>query len=603
MILRYRTFRILVLALVVGPAWGAPEGLGARQVADSARLHGEARDAQADFERARLRRAPEADAGWGGSCDELLGRLCLRLTETGDWWPEEEDPQTVRARTELLAALARIGDVLPGDSWVLGQRAVYLAEAGTPEEIFPAVAPCLVTPRWWCDAVAGFALHRTHHFVEAEAAFHRALGAMSPEEVARWTDPRPVMDRSGRELMDRARDRQEVASRFWALSDPLFLIPGNDRWTEHLARRVEEVVRGEGRNGYGLRWGEDLAEALVRYGPESGWEVRRRRAGEVASAREGVGHHHPESRSHVAPGRGLTELAETSPGDWNPGERYLARSGYAPSYAPVLLPAPGVLRMVPRGEEVVVLALVELPQDTSHHADHGHPPLPRPAWVPKSSPLRYGLFATDSLGRITAEDRSADGRMMIHLQPGDYLLSAEVWAPDLLLAGRIRSGFAWAGVPRDVPVVSDLLLADPADPSPTTLEELVPFLRTGLEASRIAPGETATVAWEIHGLGWQGREDIRYELVFVGNRGGFFTRAGRALGLVGDPWEQELAWREPGPEATGPFLRTAALTLPPEMEPGDYSLRLTVRVTGREPMVTEQPIRVDRRRDVAGAPR
>lgn len=594
--------RLLVLASVVVPTWGMPDGLGARQVPDSAHVHRQARDAQAAFERVRLRYAPEADAGWGGSCDELLGRLCLRLTETGDWWPEAPDPATVRARGELLAELARVGRTVPGDAWVLGQRAFYLAEAGVPEDILPLVEPCPADPSWWCDALAGFALHRSHRFVEAETAFDDALAAMPPEEAARWRDPRAVMDRDGREILDDAPDRRALAARFWALSDPLFLVPGNDRWTEHLARRVEEVIREDARNGYGLRWGGDLAEALVRYGSEAGWEVRRPRAGEMA-AREGVGHHHPESRSHVAPGRALVDLAATGPDEWNPGQRFLPRSGYAPSYAPVLLPAAGVLRTVPRGDEVVVIALVDVPGDTSHHADHDHPPLPRPVIEGVPDGIRFGLYAADSTGRVVAGQETEDSRAVIRLRPGDYLLSAEVWAPEGLLAGRIRGGLAWEGVPRDVPVVSDLLLAEPVDPSPSTLEELVPFLRTGSAASRFVPGERLTVAWEIHGLGWRGPEDVRYELVFEGSRGGFFARAGRALGLVGDPWQQELAWQEPGPEAPGPFLRTAGLTLPPEMEPGDYILRLTVRVSGREAMVTEQAVRVDWGQEIVNAAR
>ena len=585
------TFDRHTLTLVAALTWLIPCGLAAVQAPDSAGLHREARDAQAAFERARLRNAPEAGPGWGGSCDEMLGRLCLRLVDTGDWWPEPPDAATVRARSELLRQLTRVGGLLPGDSWVLGQRAVYLAEAGAPEGILPDLDPCPTVPEWWCDALAGFALHRAHRFEEAGRAFDRALAAMPPEEGARWMDPRPVLDREGRESLDATPDRPGLAARFWALSDPLFLVPGNDRRTEHLARQVEATVREDGRNGYGLRWGRDLAEALIRYGPEVGWEARRPGAGEVASARDGVGHHHPESRSHVAPGRALTDLASTEAGEWNPGERYLPRSGYAPSYAPVLLPAAGLLRTVPRGDQLVVIALLALPGDTSFHSAHGHPRLP-PAPGPAGAGTRFGLFAADSLGHVVAGEEADDGRPVLRLAPGRYLLSAEVWAPDSLRAGRIRRGLAWGGLPPDVPVVSDLLLADPVDPSPDSLEALLPHLRTGEAASRLVPGETVLVAWEIHGLGWSGPEEVRYELVFEQARGGFLTRIGRTLGVIGDPARQELAWGEQGPASPGPFFRTARLTLPPEMEPGDYLLRLRVGVAGRETMLTEQPVRV-----------
>jgi hypothetical protein len=534
---RRHTLRSVLLLPILGSAWGGPSGLGAFQLPDSVVLHDEARDL-------------------------------------------------------LLETLARVGLALPGDLWVLGQRAFYLAEAGAPEGVLPFLDPCPVSPAWWCDALAGYALHRAHRFEGAEEAFARALGDMPPEVASRWTDPRPVMDRSGRELLDRAADRRDLASRFWALSDPLFLVPGNDRWTEHLARRVEAFIREEARNGYGLRWGEDLAESLVRYGTEAGWERRRPGPGEMASSGGGVGQHHPELRSHVAPGAALSDLPATGESEWNPGDRVMPRSGYAPSYAPVLLPAAGVIRRVPRGDHVILIALLDLPTDTSYHSAHGHPALPRPPAAEAGGATEFGFFATDSAGTIVARDGGSEGRLRLRLPPGRYLLSGEVWAPDSLRAGRLRRGFEWTPVPPDLPVVSDLLLGAPLAAVPEDLDALIPLLRTGDEATLFVPGEALTVAWELHGLGRDGAEEVRYELVFQGTSGGFFRRAGRALGLVGDPWRQELAWTESGPDAPGPFLRTARLTLPPDMDPGEYVLRLKVELEGREAMVTEQAVRV-----------
>jgi hypothetical protein len=582
-------------ASLVGVSAGstAPSSGWARNAAgpDSLSLHEAARTAQARFERLRLRNASFAVGGWGGECDEILGRMCLRLLETGDWWPQEPDPATVRAREALLSELERAGRALPGDLWILAQRVYYLWEAGDPEAALPLLTPCPVTPAWWCDALRGFAFHRSDRFQESAAAFRRALEHMPPEEARRWTNPREVADLDGREALDGSPDRDRLASRFWALSDPLVLVPGNDRWTEHLSRRVQEFVQEDARNGYGLRWGDDLAEVLIRYGPELGWERRRPEPGSLPSAAGGVGHQHPEVRSLVAPGAALTRLTSTLDSDWNPGERFLPRSGYAPSYAPVILPADGVLRFVPRGDDVVVLGLLGLPQDTSFHADHGHPPLSR-ATPPDGAGLRFGLFALDPEGEVVARDEALDGRLAVTLPPGRYLLSAEVWAPDSARAGRVRRGFEWGGVPRDVPVLSDLLLADPVAPTPATLDALVPHLRVGLRAERLAPGETVTVAWELHGLGWTGPEELRYELVLEEAGEGILRRVGRFLGLAGDPWTQELAWSESGPGTPGPAFRATRLTLPPDMEEGRYVLRLEATIEGREPMVVQQEMRV-----------
>lgn len=565
------------------------------QEADSAEVHAAARDAQAAFERARLRHAPEAAGGWGGDCDEIVGRMCLRLEQTDDWWPGPPDPQDVEAREVLLRTLARAGAALPGDLWILAQRTYYLWEAGRPEAALPLLKdPCPVSPAWWCDALRGFALHRADRFPEAEGAFQRALAGMPPGTDRQWLDPRLVVDREGREALDAAgEERDRLVDRLWALSDPLFLVPGNDRWTEHMARRVQEFMQEDSRNGYGLRWGNDLAETLVRYGPEVGWEERRPGPGQVAAPSDGIGHQHPETRSLVAPGRALRSVVATEPADWNSGGRYLPRSGYAPSYAPVILPAAGALHLIPRGREITVVAELGLPEDTSYHAAHGHPPLPVPRTL-AGGPPRYGLFAVDPDGRVVARAEGEDGRLALTVPPGRYLLSGEVLAADSLRAGRIRQGLDWAGVPEDVPTLSDLLLADPVPGEVGSLEALLPLLRAGIRAERVAPGETILVAWELHGLGWRPAEPIRYELAFQAEGGGFFRRAGRFLGLVGDPWTQDLRWTEEGPSTPGPAFRATRLTLPGDMEEGAYLLRLEVGMEGRQTLVAERAVRVTR---------
>ncbi|HSM04136.1 MAG TPA: hypothetical protein VK858_05930 [Longimicrobiales bacterium] len=586
-------FRLSAMPVLLAAA-GLLPAAGAGQVADSAEVHGAARDAQAAFERARLRNAPDAVGSWGGDCDEIVGRMCLRLRETGDWWPGPPDPDDVAARDELLRALSRAGDALPGDLWILAQRTYYLWEAGRPEAALPLLTPCRVTPAWWCDALAGYALHRSHRFPEAAEAFDRALAGMPPGDDGLWRDPRLVVDREGRETLDRAgQDWGRLVRRLWALSDPLFLVPGNDRWTEHMARRVQEFMHEDARNGYGLRWGGDLAETLVRYGPEIGWEERRPRPGEVAAASDGIGHQHPELRSLVAPGRAMVAPSATEPQDWNPGDRHLPRSGYAPAYAPVILPAPGAFRLVPRGRTLAVVSDIALPEDTSYHAAHGHPPLPRPQGLGDGAP-RFGLFAVDPDGRVVARAEGPDGRLAVTVPPGRYILSAEVWAPDSLRAGRVRQGVEWTGVPEDVPMISDLLLADPAAGDPASMDAALPWLRTGVDAERVAPGETILVAWELSGLGWRPAEPLRYELGFQEAGDGFFRRAGRFLGLVGDPWSQDLRWSEEGPPAPGPFFRATRLTFPPDMAEGAYLIRLEVGMEGRQSLVAERVVRVSR---------
>ncbi|HKJ01594.1 MAG TPA: hypothetical protein VJ997_04035, partial [Longimicrobiales bacterium] len=92
------------------------------EAADSADLRDDARRAQAAFERRRVRLLPLSGfgPGYGGSCDEVVGRFCI-TNEDGDWNPPPESDELTRARETLLAALDSLQALVPGDGWLLGQ--------------------------------------------------------------------------------------------------------------------------------------------------------------------------------------------------------------------------------------------------------------------------------------------------------------------------------------------------------------------------------------------------------------------------------------------------------------------------------------------------
>ncbi len=98
---------------------------------------------------------------------------------------------------------------------------------------------CDSTP-WWCDALDGLARHRTADVLGAEQSFARMFLKMDSATACSWRSlpevPGPRCD---------FRDDNDPA--MWWLGDPLWIEPGNDRWTEHLARRTmfELLVRQE----------------------------------------------------------------------------------------------------------------------------------------------------------------------------------------------------------------------------------------------------------------------------------------------------------------------------------------------------------------------
>jgi hypothetical protein len=257
----------------------------------------------------------------------------------------------------------------------------------------------------------------------------------------------------------------------------------------------------------------------------------------------------------------------------------------------VFLPAEGELAVLPRGDRFAVIATLDLPEDTTYHAGHDHPPLPVPAPF-RGMPRRRGLYLVpvegDTVHGITGPEEG--GPLVLELPAGRYLASLEVWAPELGRAGRIRRGVAVAPTPADVPTLSDLLLASPRGEEPATLEALLDRLRpSGL----VHPGDTVRVAWEIHGLGWR-REALAYRLSLTRAQGGLLRAAGRALGLLGGPPSVSLDWRESGPETPGRILRSVLLTVPVDAEPGDYRLRLELGSSGRDALVSERELRVAR---------
>jgi len=329
---------------------------------DSAALLDRAQDAQRRFERLRRDALPRtADQGFG-PCDEVIGRMCLTYGQPGgDWEPEPEPPGIIRARQELLDLLSEVGGMIPGDRWVLAQRVYYLGEDGRWGRALELVGPCRATDPWWCHALRGLALHGQDRYQESLDAFHGALDAMGEERARDWRDPEEILDDRAHDVWKDAEEGERAAlrERLWVLSDPLILVPGNDRLTAHFARRTVSWIREDAENAYGISWGWDLEQLVVRYGSELGWERTRPSAASLARAAV-VGHHHPESRQYVPPGEVFADPAGVAAEGWSL-ETERPRSAYAPSYAPRMAALPFQVARFRRGDTLVVAAGFTLP--------------------------------------------------------------------------------------------------------------------------------------------------------------------------------------------------------------------------------------------------
>ena len=554
----------------------------------------DAHDAQRRFEINRVRWLPATASLRYGPCDQVLGRFCLRDDEGDDWYPGPEDPRIVRAREELLDVLAAAGTL--GDPWILGQRVVYLGEAGRWDEARSlAAAACGGGEgNGWCRALEGLALHALGRFPESESAFRRALARMDAERVRVWNDPEPLLDSEGRAWWRSLSEavRPDRANLVWALADPFLLVPGNDGLTEFWSRWTMAEIRAGARNAYGMAWGSDLEQLTVRYGWEVGWEREEARPLGPRTGGAVVGRHHPESRPLLPGGAVFQDPAVASEQTWIPDASRL-RSGYAPAYAPIVLPGAGQLAIFPRGDRFVLVGALALPEDTTFHAKHVHPDREQasPPWQGRASEVGLFLIPVDGQGTTLAVGAVGreQGGFTLEAPAGRWVASLEVVAPEQRRAGRTRMGVVVAATSSRQATLSDLLLLDTALPEGASLEDAA---ARALPRDWLVHGERLAIAWELFGLGY-GMESLSYRLTVEKTDRGLLRRAGRWLRILGSPRVRRVEWEEPGPERLGPALRSVEVDLP-ELDPGSYEVRLEVRGPQGAPLVRTRAVEVRR---------
>lgn len=562
-------------------------------VADSSDLASVARAAQSRFERRRLHHLPVSFGVGGGTCDERVGRFCIRYTE-GEWYPLPEKPEIVELRGDLLATLDSLQAHLPGDGWLLGQRVWYRSEGGDWEGAHQVAHVCGEVDTWWCRALQGFALHGLGRYEESLTVFEEALASMEPEQAERWRLPRRAVDSDTRSLLDDLREEGASADSvdalldlLWTLADPLWLVDGNDRLTAHYARWTVATLREEARNPFHIGWGRDLEELMIRHGWEVGWERSPTR--DFAALDHVIGHQHPEGREFLPPAQVLADAASASSADLTAGRR-TSQSLYAPDYAPQLLPMDAQIAVFPRGRETVLVSTHFLPEDTTVHANHDHGlPWLEPG-AQEGMPDRIGLYAVPADGgrpRGVAEEGGTEGALLLRVPTGSHVVSAETWSPEGRRAGRMRLGVAERLAPEDVATLSDILLLAPAADEPTLLEEA---LELALPRPRLPPGQTFAIAWEVAGLGFR-PEMLRFEVSIEKTDRGVFRRIGEFLRLAGRPRPIALSWEEPAPDVPGHLFRYLALDLP-RLDPGDYRIRLVLRTARRSDAVATRSFEV-----------
>jgi hypothetical protein len=233
-----------IVALLCCVAWGPPAGAAAAAAADPPAAQAVATQAVATQAVATVAATP---------ADSV--RALNRAQNAVRTYVRRARPATAREmRPDLVEALDAYAREIPGDDWVAGHRIGMRVKQGWYTSAATEALRCQASP-WWCSALAGLALHAEGSHAEADRAFERALAAMPGDVRCAWAaELLHVLDGAVQRRYAAAdcAERLALEKRIWWLADPLHVVQGNERRSEHYARLVgmrlhHELLAVEGR--------------------------------------------------------------------------------------------------------------------------------------------------------------------------------------------------------------------------------------------------------------------------------------------------------------------------------------------------------------------
>jgi hypothetical protein len=562
-----------------------PRAVDGRAAADSVRTVRAARRAQEQFESLRRANLPFRSGAPRRPCDLQIGRFCY-WHEDGAPPGETPEPERItRARERFLGSLADAARVLKGDEWIVGQHVRYLLEAGRTTDAIAVATDCWSTP-WWCDALAGLALHQARDYARADSAFASALSGMSPEQRCRWTDISLFVAGSAAKRYRRlsCSDRDAFERRFWWLSQPLYSRPGNDVRTEFLARRTMSRLEQQARSAYNLSWGSDVDELLMRFGWPTWW-TRDHPTSLAGNAPPSIVGHEPTPSFFFHPNDRLLEAtpADAQAGDWELTMK-LPAARYAPAYAASFAELRTQLSVFRRGDSAIVVATYESPQDSLFDDDVTEAAL---------------ALGADESKPITVV------RQRVERRPGEPLIARVAWAPMLasieLIAPK-RRGVARArfGIRPDDGrrrgaagrlALSDILVYRAVDSAAASLEDAS---RLALGAARVAAGGRVGIYWELYGVRPAG-EPLSVTLTVERVGVGWTTRAAERLRLATKATPIRVRWQEVPKRDSGIASRAITIDLS-ALPAGRYRMQLMVTADDGSTAVSERSVELFKRR-------
>lgn len=483
------------------------------------------------------------------------------------YWPDDEEEfgrvppepeETSVERAELLAELADAALVLPNNRWIIGQRVRYAIDAGNLSLASEVVRACRAEASW-CLALEALVMHKRGSFQRADSLFAMMIGMLPPEQQCEWNDIgvvlQPSLRRRYRGLSCAERDSLNAA--VWRLADPLYLVDGNERRTEHYARFLWALLMEGTGVTYGMPWDKDLRELLLRYGPSEKW-ARSAAPGSV-SWQHIVGYQRETGKAFLPTSSALNDPTSIAPGTW-PTDRRTATERYAPSYARDWRSMEYQLATFSRGDSAIVVAAFD---PVSVQSDRGtlSDATAALAFIPSDGGEVH--VATAQLGSAPTTRLQLEGVRL----PG--IASVEALNRGDSIAARDRSWLARSADEHGVGI-SDLLLITGQDSLPTTLDTAITRARA---SARYAPDTPVNLFWEVYSADSVAPIEVSIAVVQEGRS--VFRRAAEWLGLTGPPEPVvQLSYEGPrAPISTRIWARAVTVALPQSLS-GELTLRV-----------------------------
>jgi hypothetical protein len=469
------------------------------------------------------------------------------------------------------------------ESGFLNGQAVYALIKFARNVEATAVADACRAEKWFCEALKGYVLDSEGRTREAEPHLSVAMQEAPDSVRCAYTDATWLVgDWDQRNLSLAPPDVRKqvrkwdcarieaVSDTVWWLSDPLYSVPGNERWAEHVVRSLSARFAAEIRTSsppeHAPRdYPAYLWARRVRRGEWDSWEHLRSARGYDNSIGTLVWTSDLRAHDHFVPDVELDDLGHPT---WSL-EAHMEDEGYTPDRG-TFDAIPVQLARFRAGDSLMVAGAGSLSGSiVAGEPEHSS------RLVLTDGP---GSFAASVPGDATRRDTP----VFIATAPeGPYIVGLEVVT---------SGGAAWhrerlEPLPTGAPCLSDLLLYDPAAGEPGSVKVAAGVM---LGSTTVAKGSGVGVFWQTYGV--PAGATLQFDLSLERPSGGVVEHLGRLLEGRSQQSSGRLKWSEPG--AAGTDTRGVVLDLG-EVDGGEYTLVLRVSWGEGPPVERRRTITVE----------